>query len=55
MNKIWKNIRNPWVLKRVYLERLGEPLIYNIISIFVLFFGNFIKKIEYDLVPRHSA
>lgn len=52
MNKIWKNIRNPWVLKRVYLERLGEPLIYNIISIFVLFFGNFIKKIEYDLVPR---
>lgn len=40
------------IWNRIYLERLGEPFIYNIVSLFYLFFGNFIKKIKYDLVPR---
>lgn len=31
---------------------MGEPLIYNIISLFILLFGSFRKRIEYDLVPR---
>ncbi len=52
MNKIWTKILSARILKRFYLERMGEPIIYNIVSIFILFFGNFIKKIEYDLIPR---
>ncbi len=40
------------IWRRIYLERLGEPFIYNLISLFYLFFGNFEKKIDYDLVPR---
>ena len=40
------------IWKRIYLERLGEPFIYNLISLFYFFFGNFEKKIDYDLVPR---
>jgi len=40
------------IWKRIYLERLGEPLVYNLVSLFCLFFGNFIEKIRYDLVPR---
>ena len=31
---------------------MGEPIIYNIVSIFILIFGNFTKKIDYDLIPR---
>ena len=40
------------IWKRIYLERIGEPIIYNIISLFVFIFGSFLKKIDYDLVPR---
>lgn len=40
------------IWKRIYLERLGEPFIYNLVSLFYLLFGNFIEKIRYDLVPR---
>ncbi|AIQ95500.1 hypothetical protein EW14_1489 [Prochlorococcus sp. MIT 0604] len=32
---------------------MGEPIIYNLVSIFVLFFKDFSKKIDYDLVPRY--
>ena len=49
---MWRKLLQLRVLKRVYLERLGEPLIYNFISLFVLIFGNIVSKIEYDLVPR---
>jgi hypothetical protein len=31
---------------------MGEPLIYNLASIFVAAFGSIVKKIDYDLVPR---
>lgn len=43
-----------YILKRIYQERLGEPIIYNIVSIFVFLFGNFRSKIKYDLVPREA-
>ena len=53
-NKIFKKLFKSYILKRIYLERLGEPVIYNIISLFVLIFGNIRLKIKYDLVPRES-
>ncbi|MDA7819970.1 hypothetical protein N9A30_03040 [Flavobacteriaceae bacterium] len=53
-NKIFKKLFKPYILKRIYLERLGEPIIYNFISLFVLIFGNIRSKIKYDLVPRES-
>ena len=31
---------------RIYKERLGEPLIYNLVSLIVLLFGNIIQKIN---------
>lgn len=40
------------IWKRIYLERLGEPIIYNIVSIFIFLFGDYRSKIKYDLVPR---
>ena len=52
MNKMYKKLFSLRILKRIYLERLGEPLIYNLVSLWMFFFGNIKKKIEYDLVPR---
>ena len=51
-NKLFKKILNRRTLKRIYLERAGEPLIYNFVSLYYFLFGPFVKKIEYDLVPR---
>lgn len=34
------------------MERLGEPLLYNIAAIFVFLFGKYTTKIRYDLIPR---
>jgi len=49
---MWKKLLQPRIWRRIYLERLGEPLFYNLVSLVVLIFGRFSKKIDYDLVPR---
>lgn len=53
-NKIFKKLFRFYILKRIYQERLGEPIIYNLVSIFVFLFGNFRSKVKYDLVPREA-
>ena len=52
VNKLWKKLSEPRIWRRIYVERLGEPLIYNIASLFVALFGSVKHKIEYDLVLR---
>lgn len=47
-----RKLLEPRIWKRVYRERLGEPLIYNIASIPVALFGSVVRKIDYDLLPR---
>jgi len=49
---MWKKLFEKRIWYRLYIERLGEPLIYNFVSLFVLLFGNIEQKIKYDLVPR---
>lgn len=49
---MWKKLLQARIWRRIYLERLGEPLLYNFASLIVLIFGSFSKKIDYDLVPR---
>jgi len=49
---MWKKLFLNRIWNRIYIERLGEPLIYNLVSIFIFIFGSFVKKIDYDLVPR---
>lgn len=53
-NKIFKKLFRFYILKRIYQERLGEPIIYNLVSILVFLFGNFRSKVKYDLVPREA-
>lgn len=52
MNALFLKLLNPRILRRIYNEKLGEPIIYNIVSIPILFFGDFRTKINYDLIPR---
>jgi hypothetical protein len=47
-----RKLLEPRIWKRIYRERLGEPLIYNVASLGVAAFGNIVRRIEYDLVPR---
>jgi hypothetical protein len=49
---MWKKLLQPRIWRRIYLERLGEPFFYNLVSLVVLIFGSFSRKIDYDLVPR---
>lgn len=51
-NKLYKKFFSIRILKRFYIERLGEPVFYNIVSFFVLIFGSISSKIKYDLIPR---
>ncbi|MET3908985.1 hypothetical protein ABID59_003331 [Bradyrhizobium sp. S3.3.6] len=52
-NRIWRKLAEPRIWKRLYVERLGEPLLYNIASVFVMAFGSTRQKIEYDCIPRN--
>jgi hypothetical protein len=49
---MWKKLLSFRIWKRIYLERLGEPIIFNLFSIYHLFFGNLLDKIKYDVIPR---
>ena len=48
----FKKLFNIKTWRRIYLDRLSSPLIYNLVSIFVLLFGDFKAKISYDLVQK---
>jgi hypothetical protein len=41
-------------LRRLCYERLTEPIHLNLLSLFVAAFGSFRRKVEFDLVTRHS-
>src|SRR5262245_56042272 len=47
-----KKLKNRAAWRRIYYERLTEPLHLNAISFLVLMFGSFRLKIEYDLLVR---
>lgn len=36
-----KKLLEPRMWTRIYLERMGEPIIYNLASVFVGLFGSF--------------
>jgi hypothetical protein len=48
----FKKLKYTYIWKRIFFERLTEPLHLNILSIFVYFFGSIRSKIAFDLVIR---
>lgn len=47
-----RKLLEPRIWRRIYRERAGEPILYNLASLFVALFGSIARKIDYDLVPR---
>ena len=56
MSYLIKRLTEKRIWAKLYKERLSEPLHLNFISLFVLVFGSFRKKVAYDLVlrPQHA-
>lgn len=51
-----KKLSQPYIWKRIFYERLSEPVHLNIIALFVSLFGSYRSKIDFDLVirPQHA-
>ena len=56
MSFLLKKMRQSGTWKRIFLERLTEPMHLNIISIFILIFGSFRLKTYFDIpIRQHNA
>lgn len=54
MTYILRRLTHPQKLKKVFVERLTEPLHLNLISAFVAAFGSYRAKVEWDLIVRQQ-
>jgi hypothetical protein len=51
-----KKLKHAYIWKRIFIERLTEPIHLNLLSIFIALFGSYKAKISFDLVLReHNA
>jgi len=48
----YKRLLEPRIWRKIWYERLTEPLHLNLLSLFVLAFGSFRSKVNFDLVVR---
>lgn len=53
MNVIARRLLKPHIWRRIFVERLAEPMHLNLISIPVSLFGSFRAKVGFDLCVRH--
>jgi hypothetical protein len=51
MNQLWRRLGEARIWRRIYRERMGEPLVYNLAALYVQSFGLFQQKID---VPKLS-
>jgi hypothetical protein len=49
-----KKLRNKYIWKRIFYERLTEPLHLNLIALPVALFGGFRSRVAFDLVIRQN-
>ena len=49
---VLSKLRNPYIIKRIFVERLTEPLHLNLISLFIAIGGSTRSKIAFDLITR---
>src|SRR5690348_9762896 len=47
-----EKLKRAHVWRRIFYERLSEPIHLNAISLFVAAFGSYRTKIDFDLIPR---
>ncbi len=53
MSFLLRKLANPRIWRRIFQERLSEPLHLNVLSLFVAAFGGFRARVAHDLVIRH--
>lgn len=51
---VWRRLFQPGKLRKVFVERLTEPVHLNIVSLFVALFGSYRLKVAFDLVVRQQ-
>lgn len=51
---ILRKLRHAYIWRRIFLERLAEPLHLNFIALLVAIFGNFRARVAFDLVMRQQ-
>ena len=51
---ILRKLRKGYIWRRIFLERLCEPVHLNLMSLAVALFGSYRRKIEFDLVLRQQ-
>lgn len=49
---LFAKLMKPYIIKRIFLERLTEPLHLNLLSLAVLIGGTTRARIAFDLIPR---
>jgi hypothetical protein len=54
MTYVFKKLRYPRIWERIFRERLTEPIHLNLLSLWVMLFGTYRKKIDYDLIVRQQ-
>jgi len=51
---VWHRLLAPGKLRKVFVERLTEPVHLNLASLFVAIFGSYRSKVDFDLVVRQQ-
>ena len=51
---VWRRLFHPGKFRKVFVERLAEPLHLNLASLFVAIFGSYRRKVDFDLVVRQQ-
>jgi hypothetical protein len=50
---VWRKVRHGRIWRRIFIERLTEPVHLNVLSLLVAVVGTFRAKVAFDLVLRH--
>lgn len=54
LSYVLKRLRQPGKWQKIFVERLGEPLHLNFLSVFVALFGSYRARVAWDLVVRQQ-
>jgi hypothetical protein len=54
MNYFLRRLMTPGKLRKVFVERLTEPIHLNVLSLFVALFGSYRARVDFDLVIRQQ-
>src|SRR4030081_2905725 len=54
VNYVLRRLMMPGKLRKLFVERLTEPIHLNLLSLFVALFGSYRAKVDFDLIVRQQ-